>query len=99
MPEKEVTPLWDGLTPTGKRWGVHRNTVLKIVATGEVDTRRLGVKILVRQIGPRSMESYYENRLPPGTRAAQTENLRKGTELSHAGQLKRKRHLKARKSA
>jgi len=95
MPEKEVTPLWDGLTPTGKRWGVHRNTVINIVGKGGVDTKRLGVKILVKQVGERSMEAYYAS-LPPATRAAQTDNLRKGTELSHA--RKRKRRL-VRKSA
>ncbi len=101
MPEKEVTPLWDGVTPTAARHGVHRNTVKAIIDTGEVDTRRLGVKILVRQTGPRSIGEYFEQRLPPATKAAQTENLRKGTEMSAAGLLKRKRRrrLEARQHA
>jgi hypothetical protein len=84
-------PIWDGVTPTARRYGVHRNTVLKIVSGGAVDARRLGIKILIRQTGPRSMEAYYEQRLQPAMRVTQSPNLARGTAMSAAGLLKRKR--------
>jgi hypothetical protein len=84
-------PLWDGITETCKRWGgIHRNTFNNKFRP-HVDTRMLGAKIVVKQVGPRSMQELIES-APPGVKS-QSANLQRGTEESHARSVRRKRRL------
>jgi hypothetical protein len=84
-------PLWDGITETCKRWGgIHRNTFNNKFRP-RVETRMLGAKIVVKQVGPRSMQELIQS-APPGFKP-QSANLQRGTEESHARSVRRKRRL------
>src|SRR5215471_2365448 len=83
----EVVPVWDSIRNTCKRWGgIHRNTFLNKYRD-RVDTRRLGKKIIVKQVGERSMQEIVES-CPSGS-VPQEANLQRGTELK-----RRRRRMK-----
>jgi hypothetical protein len=84
-------PIFDGIRGTCKRWGFSRGYFHAKVRP-HVETRALERKILVRQIGPRSVEELIGALPEPGS--PQAPNLVRGTDLSHERSIRRKRRLR-----
>jgi hypothetical protein len=91
MTTNDVTvPLWDSVTRTCARFGFSR-TYFHTRIRHRVEVRKLEKKLLVRQIGPRSVEEIYASLPTDEEKAEQDENLAHGTALSQRRAQRRRR--------
>jgi hypothetical protein len=81
-------PIFDSISRTCRRWGFSRGYFHAKVRP-YVETRALERKILVRQIGPRSVEEHIGALPEPGS--PQAANLARGTVLSQRRAQQRRR--------
>jgi hypothetical protein len=82
-------PIYDGVTGTCRRFGFSRTYFTKNIRP-HVEVKPLAKKLLVRQVGPRSVLELIEA-MPDCSSSEQHENLARGTALSQRRAQRRRR--------